>query len=373
MAVPIVRASERATFKRCPARWWWAWREGLVPVGEPAGPLWFGQGVHIALAEWYCGPGKKRGREPAETWKEFAGDTLNYVKTLAVTTDEIVDRFEDATALGVAMLEGYRRLYGRDEHMEVIAPEQTFAIELPWPANGLYRRKGVMAIHAGTFDLPYRDAGTGWLMLGEHKTAKSISTRHLNLDDQGGTYWAVANQTLRAMGLIKPLEKLRGIQYNFLRKAMPDDRPRDEEGYATNKPLKADYLAQLADLLPDQKLAAKAKLEELQAVAALHNRIVIGERSKVQPPPLFLRHTVHRTSRERRSQLARLQADAIHMQLFRDGKLPISKTPTRDCGWDCSFYDMCELQERGGDWESLKSVAYVVQDPYADHRKSAEE
>jgi len=60
------------------------------------------------------------------------------------------------------------------------------------------------------------------------------------------------------------------------------------------------------------------------------------------------------------------------MELLREGLLAPTKTNTRECSW-CQFYDMCELQERGGDWESLRDIAFTVQDPYADHRKSTEE
>jgi hypothetical protein len=34
---------------------------------------------------------------------------------------------------------------------------------------------------------------------------------------------------------------------------------------------------------------------------------------------------------------------------------------------------MCELQEQQGDWEEFKRLAYRVQDPYLNYRKSAEE
>jgi hypothetical protein len=60
------------------------------------------------------------------------------------------------------------------------------------------------------------------------------------------------------------------------------------------------------------------------------------------------------------------------MQLARDGVMPLTKNSTRDCSWDCSFFAMCELQERGGAWEDFKRLSYKQKDPYADHRKSAD-
>lgn len=364
---------------RCPQAWWWSYREGLKPKTEQLGALWFGTGIHLALSEWYCGPGQQRGPEPAETWETFARDSYAFVKT-ADATDEAVAKYEDACTLGIAMMEGYRKLYGRDDHMHVIAPEQTFSLELPWPTDQqLYdvQPGAVMAVHAGTFDLVYRDLRSDWLMLGEHKTAKAIMTKHLELDDQGGTYWAVATRTMRARGLIGPKEHIRGIEYNFMRKALPDDRPRDAQGYATNKPVKADYVAALplsALNVPalEGKDPEKVPLKVLEEACTQAGVTVLGERSKVQPPPHFVRHMVHRTKTEQRTQLLRIQNQALYLQAMRDGTLPVTKSPTKECSF-CEFYSMCELQERGGNWEEFRDMTYQVKDPYADHRKSTEE
>jgi hypothetical protein len=113
---PILRTSERADFLRCQQMWWWRWREGLVSTGRTPDALWFGTGVHIALAKWYCGPGAKRGPEPAETWSEWAVDEMRGMKIDQALDDEQEAGYIDAKALGIIMLEGYRALYGRDEH-----------------------------------------------------------------------------------------------------------------------------------------------------------------------------------------------------------------------------------------------------------------
>lgn len=374
--VPILRGSERSAAFRCQARWWWGYREGLVPRNQQFNALWFGQGIHVALAEWYIGPGITRGREPVETWLEFVGEGLAYVKT-EDATEEDVAKYEDASTLGVAMLEGYRALYGLDSHIHVIQPEQPFSIDVPWPKERkLYpNAKGSMAQFSGKWDLAYRDLRSDQLKLEEHKTAASISVKHLNLDNQGGSYWAVATQSLRKLGLIGPKETLAGIEYNFLRKGTPDDRPRDAQGYATNKPAKADYITAINDAAADEffSINPKLSLAALELEAERLGLKVLGERSKIQPPALFQRHMIHRTRAELRSQLLRIQTDAYQVQMLRDGTIPLSKNPTKDCQWDCSFYDMCELQERGGNWEEFRDMKYTRRDPYADHRKSAAE
>lgn len=385
MTVPIIRTSERKAAKRCLQQWWWAWREGLRDRGSPAPPLWFGTGIHIALALWYCGPGKKRGPHPAETWEAYCGSELTFIKTTDLTEERLA-KYIDAQELGRVMMEEYVKLYGRDEHKLIIAPEQTFSLDIPWSdRQDLYDyvEGEIMARYAGTYDGVWRHADTGWILLDEHKTAAQIRTDHLSLDDQGGAYWAVADRQLRRDGLIKSTERLRGIEYNFMRKGLPDTRPRDSEGYACNKPVKADYLAALeahwlkagvtkGAVEAEMVRARKATLGYLEQLSAANKVTVLGERSKVQPASNFLRTIIHRTSKERATQLRRVQDEAVTMQAYRDKLLPLTKNPSNECRW-CSFKAMCELQENGGNWEEFKRLAFRQEDPYADHRKSAEE
>jgi hypothetical protein len=300
--------------------------------------------------------------------------------------DETVAKYVNARELGILMMEGYRKLYGRDENWLVVAPERQFRLNIPWPENAKNFWDAasvdpslIMAILVGTYDLVHQDAETGRYWLDEHKTARSVMLRHLAMDNQAGTYWATATAELQREGLIPEDGALAGIMYNFMRKGLPDERPRDAEGYATNKPVKADYVKALQDVDVHSIAGGKgsvaiekASLTELEVACRFGRITVLGARSKVQPPPLFVRHAVHRTRPERRAQLLRAQQDALQMELLRDGLLTPTKTATRECGW-CEFYDMCELQERGGDWESLRDIAYRVEDPYRDHRKSTDE
>lgn len=409
MSSPLLRTSERRDFLRCQMRWWWAWREGLRAKGSAPDALWFGTGVHIALAAWYCGPGTARGPHPAETWEEFASDELRAIKFERAVDDEIEAKYVDARALGRVMLEGYVNLYGRDEHKLIIAPEKTFRLRVPWPSDqNLYsdwqhefqtrdrvykpdqcrhcnERKDAkihqpLFDYLGTFDDVWRDAETGQLLLDEHKTAAAITTGHLTLDPQAGSYWAVATRTLQQEGLIGPKERLAGIEYNFLRKSLPDDRPRDAEGYATNLPTKADYLTALEEhwrqtgtqsLMEDLRSAGKLKLEGLVQLAQANGLTVLGARSKVQPARLFERERVLRSRAERTTQLVRLQQEGLHMTAIKDGILPVLKNPDRSCNqgaMKCPFFEMCELHEAGGDWQAYKKAVYDVRDPYADHR-----
>ena len=376
--VPIIRTSERAAVKRCPWAWWQRWRRGLVPIGRMSDALWFGTGVHLALAKWYCGPGFKRGPVPAETFAAWSAGEIRYIKSSNTLGTGAVSYIEEklvpAQQLGAVLLDRYVDHYGYDDDWDVIDPERSGQVDImdpDWPDK-------LLAIYAWTWDLLYRSATTGRIWLGEHKTAKSIRLDYLPLDDQAGAYWAMAGPYLRNEGLIGKRERIAGITYNFLRKSLPDDRPRNADGHYCNKPVKADYIKAFeASYLSPEQLAHEgishdSKLADLARWADINGIPVYGEVSKIQPKPLFVREEVTRTAQERATQIARIQQDARFMAALRDGTVPIFKTTTKDCPF-CDYFDMCLLDESGNDADEYRRAMYRVEDPYKDHRKSTEE
>lgn len=362
-----IRASERTTLKRCPQKWYWRYVDHLVPIRD-ANPLWFGGAVHVALAEWYQ-PGLKRGPHPAETFD----DALEGDRSFLVTNEEEEMEYANARTLGIDMLERYVEHYGNDDSWDVIATEQQYQVWIPHPRKKVAR----WLRHVGTFDGVYRDLVTEEILLMEHKTAAGIDPNHLGLDDQAGTYWAVANSKLRKSGVLKQGESIAGINYNFLRKAMRDTRPQDENGQYRNKAQKVHYVEALTgvDDWSEDELK-KMKIDELDSIAAANYVVVLGEVSKSQPPAYFERWPVYRNANERRTMIARIQAEATYAERWRAGdpNFPLFKTPTRDCRWQCAFNRMCELHEQGDDgWEDFRDAMFNRADPYEDHeRKSAE-
>jgi hypothetical protein len=285
--------------------------------------LWFGIGIHEALAAWYL-KGLRRGPHPAETWEAWTAEEIAFAKTyLDDTFDEPV--WVDAVELGTAMLEEYVDYYGRDEQWNIISVEQPFRVRIT--------REGTpVAYFASRWDGVARDESDGKIYLLEHKTATQIITAYLELDDQGGSYWAVASQLLRAKKILKPNEQISGIIYNFLRKGLPDDRPQDADGNYLNK----------------------------------DNSI-----SKRQPPQPFVRVMVERSPKEQRTQLERIADEVTVMDAARSGLIPITKTPTKDCP-RCPFWIPCGLHERGSDaYQTVLKNNYIQIDPYGDMRKSA--
>lgn len=362
MSVPIITTSERRALKRCPQRWWWEYRDGLRTT-EVQQALWFGIGIHLALAHYYGRIGYKRNLDFIDVWEDYCdNDEISRVLKAAPDGFSEDESWVDAKALGHAMLKGYHDRYQGDPDWDIVYVEKPFEIGIPDPRD---RDKDVVVFNS-TFDGVYRSKERKVFRLIEHKTAKAITLDHLPLDDQGGSYWAVASIVLKHEGILTGRQRIDGIEYNFLRKGLPDERPKDSMGYATNKPIKKHYVDALhaKGFEVSEKMTLTALAEEAR-VAGVH---VLGDRSLQQPPPLFERFDMRRTPQERRTQIDRIANEALLAEKYRTGELPLTKTPTRDCSWDCAFFNMCQLHEQGTDWEEFRDAVFLVRDPYDRYR-----
>lgn len=373
--LPLLRQSERTSFRRCTQAWWWGYREGLTPRKIDSGAAWFGTGIHLVLAEWYI-PGVKRGRDMLETWEEYTRGSYETIRVQPDFGEEEFANYEDARMLGEDMIRQYIEKYGTDDRWEVIAVEKRFSVLIPHPNRAVRR---AIANNVGTFDLVIRDRATGRIYIVDHKTCKAFEYMHLTIDDQGGSYVSVGTHFLRQEGLIGEKEVVRGIQYNFLRKQKKDVRPENSQGEKLNKPEKKHYAKALSlddvNWEGEDKTEAeymKMTLAKLQEEAEDRELVVGGEVSKNQPQPNLYRHVVDRTTRERNRQITRIGTEVSIMNKFRSGKLPLYKNPTKDCTWQCDFFELCELDEKSGDVEDLKKMMYTTRDPYMDHREGAE-
>jgi len=370
-----MRTSERKSLKTCPQQWYWSTVEGLrTPRSRTA--LWFGSAVHEALASWYI-PGTKRGAHPAETFVRV----LDGQRSVLVTNDEDEIEYVNSHELGVDMLNRYVEHYGAEEWKEYISAEYvgnvTFARhKREMFGTTLSPRKQWLRYHF-TADGVYRDLRTDELWLDEHKTAASIWSDLLPLDDQAGSYWAIVPTILRRKGLLRDDEEIAGITYNFLRKAMGDTRPfiLHENGAKmyTNKPNKKEHYVNAisaADRSVFTTLTGKETLAQLQGIAERLGIEVHGDISASQPPPYFERFPVYRSVGERARMLERIRDEALFAEAYRNGDLPIVKSPGLNCR-GCDFRRMCEMDE-GGDQlsvEEFKETQYIVVDAYEAYRE----
>lgn len=411
--LPMLRNSERNDLKQCQKKWYWTWELGLEPIFQKQNALWFGTGIHLALAEYYTPPkgteknpkrGFIRGRHPVETWKEFAKDSFALMSATPYFDQEAEREFLSAIDLGELMLNGYLVEYGADDHWEMLIPEQRFSAKIPYNARQLRANADLpdyilrlfpddkyITRAVGTFDAPVRDhSDYGKVKIIDHKTAiKKESGAHLVKDDQGGTYIALATSALRAMGLIKPKENVSGMIFNYLRKSgPPTDKLLDEQGRVRNQPKKDDYINAIVSHFSDNEemvnqtgfdftavkkmpiSSTKEGAMTLSAIATVMNLTVLGEVSKLQPAPLFWREDVIRTRAAQLKQFERIADDAEHIALLRGGLIAPMKNPDKHCAW-CPFNDLCDIDEDGGDTEQFIKDAFKIRDPYADHREGA--
>lgn len=272
--------------------------------------------MHRALDPWYI-PGRIRGRHPAETFKELYNQAHKQFGIRDADSEEWVG----AEELGMSMLNNYVRTYGKDSAWVVIAPEMQFQVVLLDKKGNPYVR--VLC----KIDVVIRHKHTGRIALVEHKTAKSVRTDHLTLDDQAGTYLTFAPVHLESLGLLKPGEEIDTIIYNYLRKAVKDQRSQDDKGRYLNKD---------------------------------------GSLSKKQPAPYLVRHPVPRSQQDKNNLVDRIRKQVWEIQKVRDGELPVYKSPSYRCP-GCKFFGLCELHETGADHQEYIKLSFKKRNPYEDY------
>lgn len=368
--LPLLRQSERGAFKRCN----WAWYQEYVlrhrPILENKTAADFGTLIHLSLAEYYRPGGiESRGPHPAETFDRVARDKVASIRTTEYENDELVSKWENFHSLGVELMEGYIDHYGGDPHWHILDAERRFDVVVPdvryKPLVSEKGRHGYrpIVVLVGTFDLCVRDLNDNSVKMVDHKTCTTFQTHHLTLDEQASTYIAVATNALRHQGLIGASESVNGMEYNFIKKTS-----------LYNAPLKQHYIDALENYYvvtgvdePAYNWRKDLK-DELRQYCEDLDIVVHGEAKDETP---YMRHWVPRTPKERQRQIKRISEEAQVMDMVRSGRMPLLKTPQRDCYY-CKFFDLCELDESGGDTEYFIENTMKSIDPYADHRDGAD-
>lgn len=297
---------------------------GLFPKRHNYGALDLGTWVHEALAAWY-GPidgGTRHDVDLADLFVNIAEGAVTWAVTDGAPEEQL-EKAEELMMLGKAMLSAYQKHY-RDDGFEPIQAEIPLEFVIS-DADG----KPIAAYKLKP-DLVGRFNGAVWLV--EHKTAASIRTEHLVIDDQARPYGAMAEVLLRKAGILKRGEALKGIMYNFLRKGLPDERETNAEGYALNKN---------------------------------------GTVSKRQATPLFKRHPVLLSNKAKLQTLRRKRMEVLEITMvadaIREGRINpdgIRKTPHWSCPKMCDYFEMCALEEEGADIRDMRRQMYERRNPY---------
>lgn len=335
---PLVRTSERTTFKRC--RWLWqrTYEDRLSPrIEAPA--LRFGTLIHKALEARYP-KGIKRGPKPALTFeKVYKAELAKAEATWGFRDSD--GEWADALELGIDMLEMFVERYGRDEDWQVIESEMTFKVPVFPPEHlvlGEDRPADVpLFYYVGTMDGVWRNRMDGGVRIIDWKTTRNDPVKEGSakgvLDEQATAYWTWGVDYLINQKILKPRdqEALDGMLYTFLRKGKRDTRKQNADGHYLNQD---------------------------------------GSVSKKQPSPYFHRELVYRGEADREHARQRVVEEFLDMERVRTGELAAYKTPytgpTGHCGF-CPVRDVCELHEVDADWQGLLKATMTEWDPYDAH------
>lgn len=319
------------TYKRCPRKWYWAWRKGYVPRANSFGALELGTWAHSAWEAWY-GKGYARNGVLADHLWSAAEDAIGVAQANSAP-EHVLDTAWELAALGQHMMQAYEKHYGTDPDIDVIGAEIPLEFSL-----------GEGMIHILKPDMLFRYRGQSrrefWLM--ENKTASSLNgrTAHLKIDDQARPYGAMAELALKNAGILGKADTIAGILYNYTRKALPDLRNVNEKGEALNKN---------------------------------------GTVSARQPAPMFARHKLTMTNRQKAIALQRIKLEAVELtavtRLLRAGNMSLETlnfTPHHSCPRFCQFFALCEALETGADISNMERTMYRRENPY-DYAESTDE
>ena len=187
----------------------------------------------------------------------------------------------------------------------------------------------------GKFDGVVEVGGKYWIL--EHKTAKQLSTLHVLLDRQISIY------VLAARKLDIPVE---GVIYNVVKKAVPE-KPKVLKSGKLSKSL-------TTNITYDSYLEA---IHELGHDPAMYEDVL--EKLKPLGNPFIKREFVPRTVEASRETLKDIQqTEAMKYLMIQHELFP--RNPTKDCSWDCPFYDLCLAELEGNDTSVLFREKYMI-------------
>lgn len=276
--IPI-HTSDRATFKFCRRQWDWSSpaRRNLVRKVKVHGVnmnLWFGTGIHYALASYYHPVLKEDPAKVFESWfatewdgglvsvseldyyadrdpmpdassprvrDEHTGEEVYsrwFVKGLSeLIPDPDVELFAEHKHLGIGMMNFYKDYAARNDNFRVVVSEHTFSVPvlnsdgkvlqwtdyrtMPewWEGNDLFPKE----VHArGRTDTIVQDLETGQYGVIENKTVGNLNEdyfRHLDLDEQCTQYMYCSEREAEIYDL--EYKNIDFVIYNALWKKYP--------------------------------------------------------------------------------------------------------------------------------------------------------
>ena len=188
----------------------------------------------------------------------------------------------------------------------------------------------VPVCYHGTMDRICVDRYGRWWVL-DYKTAKGADTRKLDTDDQISAYMWAASQVFH--------RKFYGFIYLQLTKDLAKPPKILANGdISSDKKQKTTYA-----------LYKKALVEKYGSVQAAPDKNIktLDYFADVEEPEgdRFIRWDF--VPRNDNQKIATYESIMGEVTLMCDSKLPLFPNPTRDCGWDCPFREICIAKDKG--------------------------
>lgn len=183
----VVSYSELDTYRQCPLKHHWAYKERWRRPVEETSALAKGSLWHLVLEEHY-GVLAKGGS---------VDESINAVQHLLMDTK--TGQQTETQELIQWMYEGYVAKWGADDEWEIVGIEEAFELPLRDPEGNT-----TPYFIKGKIDLVVKDRNTGKLWVVDHKSGANLpSTMDLEIDDQFGLYsWAMKQQGTPVIGAI---------------------------------------------------------------------------------------------------------------------------------------------------------------------------
>jgi hypothetical protein len=316
-----VSHSRLKTFRRCFKKHDFKYNQGLRKKRKAA-PLWRGSLIHEMIdARVFnlINPHSKTKKDPyavtRKAAKEFRQLLREEVEEYGETFIEDIDR----------VFRGYERTYA-DEKLVYVESEVERRIEL---------LNGVEFIYI--IDKIAEDKNRRWLM--DHKTAKSIPGEEGRFSDLQLVFytWAEAERG----------EPVDGIIWDYIRTKAPSiPEQLKNGGLSQAKNQSTDYHTYYGELrrLGLDERPYREFLEKLKKRGSSD----FFQRISLPTPSKDVIKSVVRDARE------------TTRQIMEDGEKLKARNMTRDCSWDCEFYQLCHAEMRGLDAEFVKKTKYEV-------------
>ncbi len=323
-----IHTSDRYLFKRCRRRWNWnsVIRMNLIAEDTPAGPLWFGTGLHFALEDFH---GYNRFGDPRDAFLAFIR---------AHKRSEVPEDWEDLRQLGEGLLGYYVDVWlpRRKDKYHTLWIDGVPQVEVKWEVPIPGRND---AAYAGKFDRIVEDQeGRLWIL--DWKTTARYDLNRLALDQQISAY-AWAGRQLYG-------DRLEGVLFVQFIKTAPALEPARlvRGGFSKSKTQPVSYGAYRRALIKEYGNIPDEYVAILNELASHEDEN--GDQ--------FIRwDEVHRSPATLRAESWKIQSEVAEML---DPDLQLYPHPTRDCTWDCPFRTPCIALDDGVDVEWMLQEMY---------------